>query len=108
MKGSVKAGFEAVGQAFRANFAEREEAGASCCVTVDGEVVADLWGGEADPESGRAWEEDTVSVVFSATKGATAICAHHLIDQGSSGCTRRSPTSGPNSGRAPRRKPPCG
>jgi CubicO group peptidase (beta-lactamase class C family) len=85
MKGSVKAGFEAVGQAFRANFAEREEAGASCCVTVDGEVVADLWGGEADPESGRAWEEDTVSVVFSATKGATAICAHHLIDQGKFG-----------------------
>lgn len=85
MKGSVRAGFEAVEKAFRANFAEREEVGASCCVAVDGEIVADLWGGKADPETGRAWEEDTVSVVFSATKGATAICAHHLIDQGKFG-----------------------
>lgn len=85
MNGTVKAGFEKVETAFRTNFSEREEVGASCCVTIDGEVVADLWGGEADPETGRAWEEDTVSVVFSATKGATAICAHHLIDQGTFG-----------------------
>jgi CubicO group peptidase (beta-lactamase class C family) len=85
MNGSVRAGFEKVEKAFRTNFTEREEVGASCCVMIDGEVVADLWGGEADPETGRAWEEDTVSVVFSATKGATAICAHHLIDQGKFG-----------------------
>ncbi|WP_417514066.1 serine hydrolase domain-containing protein [Minwuia sp.] len=82
MNGQVAKGFESVRDAFEANFSERGEVGASCCVTIDGEVVADLWGGVADPETERPWEEDTVSVVFSATKGATAICAHHLIDQG--------------------------
>lgn len=82
MKGHVRPGFEKVREAFQANFDERNEVGASCCVTIEGEIVADLWGGEADPTTGAAWEEDTVSVVFSSTKGATAICAHHLIDQG--------------------------
>ncbi|WP_416898559.1 MAG: serine hydrolase domain-containing protein [Minwuia sp.] len=82
MKGQVSSGFEAVEKAFRENFESRGEIGASCCVTVDGEVVADLWGGVADQKTGRDWDEDTVSIVFSATKGATAICAHHLIEKG--------------------------
>jgi len=82
MKGHVDPRFAAVGEAFATNFAQREEVGASCCLTVDGEVVVDLWGGVADQKSGADWQEDTVSVVFSATKGATAICAHHLIESG--------------------------
>jgi CubicO group peptidase (beta-lactamase class C family) len=30
----------------------------------------------------RAWTRDTVSMVFSATKGASAICAHMAADRG--------------------------
>ncbi|MEC9346537.1 MAG: serine hydrolase domain-containing protein [Pseudomonadota bacterium] len=80
--GEVDPRFAGLKDAFAENFRSRGEIGASCCVTLHGTVVAHLWAGVADQETGRAWDEDTVSVVFSSTKGATAICAHTLIDRG--------------------------
>jgi len=74
--------FEAVRDAFARNFAEHGEVGAAVCVTLDGETVVDLWGGVADPTTGRAWERDTIGVVWSCTKGATALCAHVLVARG--------------------------
>jgi CubicO group peptidase (beta-lactamase class C family) len=74
--------FAPVRAEFERNFAERGEVGASVCVTVDGETVVDLWGGIADASSRRAWERDTVGNVWSATKGAVALCAHILADRG--------------------------
>ena len=44
--------FDPVREEFTRNFAERGEIGASVCVTLDGEVVVDLWGGTADPDTG--------------------------------------------------------
>ena len=67
---------------FAKNFSERDEVGASVCVSWNGEKVVDLWGGIADPATNQTWTEDTVSIVFSCTKAATAICAHILIDRG--------------------------
>lgn len=67
--------FEAVREEFERNFAERGEDYASVCVMVDGQRVVDLWGGEG-------WNEDTVCTVWSCSKGATALCAHILIDRG--------------------------
>ena len=52
------------------------------CVTVGGETVVDLWGGAADPTTGAPWTSDTVCIVFSCTKGATALCAHVLASRG--------------------------
>ncbi len=74
--------FERVQNEFERNFKEREEIGASLCVTVEGETVVDLWGGTVNIETGETWKEDTVSVVFSCTKGATALCAHILASEG--------------------------
>ena len=74
--------FERVREEFERNFKQREEVGASVCVTLDGETVIDLWGGTADVDTGEPWKEDTVSVVFSCTKGATALCAHILASRG--------------------------
>jgi CubicO group peptidase (beta-lactamase class C family) len=51
-------------------------------VYVHGRPVVDLWGGTADARTNRPWVEDTVAVVFSAAKGATAICAHMLVERG--------------------------
>jgi CubicO group peptidase (beta-lactamase class C family) len=68
--------------AFVQNFAERGELGASLCVTLEGKTKIDVWGGWADVTHTKAWERDTVSIVFSATKGATALCANMLIDEG--------------------------
>jgi CubicO group peptidase (beta-lactamase class C family) len=80
--GNVSQGFEPVREAFAANFEAQGEVGAACCVYRGGRVVADLWGGLADATRGRAWREDTLQLVFSATKGVTAICVHRLVERG--------------------------
>jgi CubicO group peptidase (beta-lactamase class C family) len=74
--------FTDVAEEFERNFAERGEVGASVAVTVAGETVVDLWGGTADAEGHRPWEEDTLCVAMSSTKGATALCAHLLAAAG--------------------------
>lgn len=82
VEGSVASGFEPVAEQFIENFRSRGEIGGSLCLTVEGKTVLDLWGGVADTRAGRAWDRDTVSVVFSCTKGATALCAHVLAARG--------------------------
>jgi CubicO group peptidase (beta-lactamase class C family) len=82
ISGRVAPGFERVREAFAENFARRSEVGAALCVLRDGAPVVDLWGGVADAASGRAWEEDSLAVVFSTTKGVTATCVHHLVERG--------------------------
>jgi len=79
--GTCKKGFERVADAFAKNFAEHGEVGASVCLTVGGETVVDLWGGTVD-KNGTPWTRDTVGIVFSCTKGATALCAHVLASRG--------------------------
>jgi CubicO group peptidase (beta-lactamase class C family) len=80
--GDVAAGFEPVREAFAANFAEHGDIGAAVCVYRDGRPVVDLWGGLADSDAGRPWERDTLQLVYSATKGATATAAHLLAQRG--------------------------
>lgn len=81
VEGDCSPRFERVREEFERNFAERDELGASVCVIVDGEVVVDLWGGIADPSTERPWERDTVNVIMSCSKGATALCGNMLIDR---------------------------
>lgn len=73
--------FAAVAEEFERNFKERGEVGASVCLSHEGKTLVDLWGGVVDRD-GKPWQRDTVSIVFSATKGATALCAHVLASQG--------------------------
>jgi CubicO group peptidase (beta-lactamase class C family) len=47
-----------------------------------GRKVVDLWGGLADAGAGRPWARDTLQLVYSATKAATATCAHLLAQRG--------------------------
>jgi CubicO group peptidase (beta-lactamase class C family) len=62
-----------VGDAFAGNFARRGELGAACCVYRDGERVVDLWGGVRNRATGEPWDEDTMVLVHSATKGPAAM-----------------------------------
>jgi CubicO group peptidase (beta-lactamase class C family) len=80
--GTCAEGFEAVRDAFAANFVDPGEIGAAVSVVVDRRVVVDLWGGLADGSTGRAWEESTPVLVYSATKGPTAVCALLLWERG--------------------------
>jgi CubicO group peptidase (beta-lactamase class C family) len=80
--GSVEPGFEGVADAFRANFDQHGEVGAAASVYVDGRKVVDLWGGVADVETGTPYTSDSLQLVFSTTKGATAACANLLAQRG--------------------------
>jgi CubicO group peptidase (beta-lactamase class C family) len=83
VQGDVQRGWERVADVFRANFEGNPgEVGAGCSVYVDGRPVVDLWGGLADREAKRPWSMDTIVMVASTTKGATALCAHLLVQRG--------------------------
>ncbi len=56
--------------------------GSSLAVTVDGELVTDVWGGWVDEARTRPWEADTITNVWSTTKTMTALSALHLMDHG--------------------------
>ena len=62
-------GFEAVAEEFDPG------PGAAFAATVDGELVVDLWGGPG-------WQEDTLCLVFSGTKGFVAVCLLVLVERG--------------------------
>jgi CubicO group peptidase (beta-lactamase class C family) len=74
--------FAAVRAAFEANFARRDEVGASVAVCIDGEMVVDLWGGWIDEARTRPWKRDTLVCVFSSSKTVTALCALLIADRG--------------------------
>lgn len=80
--GFTAPGWEPVADAFQANFAHRHEVGAAFSAYHRGEKVVDLWGGAADEQTGAPWQEDTLVLVFSTTKGATALTANLLAQRG--------------------------
>ncbi|XP_072174855.1 beta-lactamase domain-containing protein 2-like isoform X3 [Diadema setosum] len=70
--GSVKPGFEDVRDVFRQNFErglESRESGSAFAVYFKGENVVNVFGGYADADSQQLWRENTLSVVYSTTKG---------------------------------------
>lgn len=71
--GHVSRGFEIVREAFADNFAQRGELGGACCIYHRGEKVVDLWGGIRNRATGAPWEQDTMVIVYSATKGLAAM-----------------------------------
>ena len=73
IQGFVRHGFDAVREAFAENFSRRNELGAACCVYHNGEKVVDLWGGVRNKATGEPWEEGTMVVVYSTTKGLAAM-----------------------------------
>jgi CubicO group peptidase (beta-lactamase class C family) len=79
--GHVEPGFEAVRDAFADNFTERGEVGASYAFYVEGTKVVDIWGGVRN-DTGAPYDDQTLQIVFSSTKGATAACAHLLAQRG--------------------------
>ncbi|RCN42992.1 beta-lactamase [Ancylostoma caninum] len=80
--GEIDERFEAVREAFSANFREGwEREGASFVVYHNGRKVVDLWGGYADRECERLWKKDTLNVAFSSTKAMAALCVARLVDQ---------------------------
>ena len=104
--------FGAVRDTFAANFEPKDsiyDVGASLAVTVDGEMVVDLWGGTATFDDGaeRPWGQDTIINVWSTTKTVAALACLILADRGDSTSTRPSPRSGRSSPRRARARSRC-
>ena len=69
ISGFARQGFERTRDAFIRNFENGSELGAAFCVFHRGEKVVDLWGGLRNASTGEPWEQDTMVLVYSTTKG---------------------------------------
>ncbi len=78
--GTCTAPFLPLRELLEQNLAVGEDAGASVAVVHDGELVVDLWGGEARP--GVPWQRDTITQVWSVTKTMAALALLTLAEQG--------------------------
>lgn len=74
ISGFVAPGWEGVRSAFEQNLDDGLEIGAAYAVHHDGRLVVDVWGGTYRP--------DALQLVFSTTKGWTAILANLLAQRG--------------------------
>jgi CubicO group peptidase (beta-lactamase class C family) len=82
LQGYVLPKYEGLRAAFLRNFRDLGEIGASYAVTVRGELVADLWGGSKDMAGTIPWERDTITCVWSSSKGIGGVCFAMLVDRG--------------------------
>jgi CubicO group peptidase (beta-lactamase class C family) len=81
-QGVVEPGWEGVREAFETNLAGDVEVGAAVSVHHEGRKVVDLWGGSFDAARTQPYAADTLQLVFSTTKGVTAVMLAMLIDRG--------------------------
>jgi CubicO group peptidase (beta-lactamase class C family) len=82
IQGHAAPGLGSVKDAFAANLEAGLDLGAGFCAHVDGEPVVDLWGGRREPGSEEPYGADALQMVFSATKGVTALCVHMAVERG--------------------------
>jgi CubicO group peptidase (beta-lactamase class C family) len=80
--GSVASGWEPVRDAFVANLESGEEVGCGVAAYHRGRKVVDLWGGHFDKVRSLPYQEDTLQLVFSTTKGITAIAVAMCVERG--------------------------
>ncbi|MEX5632715.1 serine hydrolase domain-containing protein [Parafrankia sp. FMc2] len=82
LQGTVNAEFEPVRDAMEGQLRSGAEVGLSLAVDVDGQQVADLWGGHRDATRTQPWQADTITNVWSVTKTVTSLAALMLVDAG--------------------------
>jgi CubicO group peptidase (beta-lactamase class C family) len=81
LHGFVHPAFANVARSLRRILPKNGPGGAAVCVYHKGEKVVDAWGGTRD-EAGSPWEEDTLSLSFSTTKGVASTLLHVYADRG--------------------------
>ena len=82
VEGYVAPGFDEVRDVFARNFDELGDVGAAVAVYRHGELVVDLTGGTTTAGGDEPYGRDALQLVFSTTKGATALAAHLLVQRG--------------------------
>ncbi len=82
VQGFSNAPFEKLVDVLAGTLDDGGDLGASVAVTVEGELVADFWGGWADAARTTPWQRDTIVNVWSTTKTMTSLAALVLADRG--------------------------
>ena len=80
--GFVAPGWEPARAAFEKNFELGEEVGASAAVYHRGQRVVDIWGGAFGLGSERPYDDSTLQLMFSTTKGIVAIAVAMCVQRG--------------------------
>jgi CubicO group peptidase (beta-lactamase class C family) len=80
IQGYVQEDFRPVADLLEKQLRGSGAGGAAVCVYHRGERVVDIWAGAKSPS--LEWEEDTVALSFSTTKGVMATMVHTLVDRG--------------------------
>ena len=78
-----------VASAFEANFSSGREVGAAVSVWQDGEEILSLCGGFRDAARHVPWQQDTLVLIWSATKGMASACVLHAIESARLGLESR-------------------
>ena len=81
VSGFVAEGYEPIRTAFARNLTDRGDVGASFSLWHKGAMVVDIAGG-TEGASGGAYSDQSLQLVFSTTKGATAICVGMCVERG--------------------------
>jgi len=81
IRGYVHPAFAGVASELARQIPDNGRSGAAVAVYHQGHCVVDVWGGCRDRE-GNPWQEDTLSLSFSTTKGVASTLLHVLADQG--------------------------
>ena len=66
---------------FHQNSEKRGELGAAISIWQNGKVVFDLWGGFRDAGRELPWTNDTLVLIWSATKGLASACLLHVLQE---------------------------
>ena len=74
--------FERAADLLSASIDDGGDIGASVAVTIEGELVVDLWGGARDEARSLPWERDTIVNVWSTTKTMTFLSGLLLVERG--------------------------
>ena len=82
IEGFCNAPFEKLTDVLSGTLDNGGDLGASVAITVEGELVADFWGGWADAARTTPWQRDTIVNVWSTTKTMTSLAALMLVDRG--------------------------
>nr|MCS5637981.1 beta-lactamase family protein [Myxococcota bacterium] len=80
ISGQVRSEFSPMVRSLMRLLPQEGQGGAALCVYHRGECVVDIWAGTRDLE-GRPWEEDTVALSWSTTKGILSTLLHVLVDR---------------------------
>ena len=80
--GQVARGYESVVGAFKKNFVEGQEVGASFTAYVRGNLVVQLYGGYKNKYYKRLYTNETLQLVFSSSKVVEGIVIAFMVDRG--------------------------